>query len=28
MRDVLTRLPQMTSRDDLIALTPANWTTA
>lgn len=25
LRDVLTRLPQMTTRDDLTALTPANW---
>jgi len=25
LRDVLTRLPQMTTRDDLAVLTPANW---
>jgi transposase len=25
LRDVLTRLPRMTTRDDLNALTPANW---
>jgi transposase len=25
LRDVLTRLPQMTTRDDLTVLTPANW---
>ena len=25
LRDVLTRLPAMTTRDDLDALTPANW---
>jgi transposase len=25
MRDVLTRLPAMTTKDDLAALTPANW---
>lgn len=25
LRDVLTRLPQMTNRDDLTVLTPANW---
>jgi transposase len=25
LRDVLTRLPQMTTRDDLSVLTPANW---
>ena len=27
MRDVLSRLPTMTTRDDLYALTPANWKT-
>jgi hypothetical protein len=26
LRDVLARLPQMTSRDDLTALLPRNWT--
>ncbi len=26
MRDVLTRLPQLTNQDDLDALTPSNWT--
>jgi hypothetical protein len=25
LRDVLTRLPRMTNRDDLGALTPARW---
>jgi hypothetical protein len=28
LRDVLTRLPTMTTRDNLDALTPANWTPA
>lgn len=25
LKDVLTRLPQMTNQDDLAALTPARW---
>jgi hypothetical protein len=28
LRDVLTRLPKMTTRDDLDAITPANWKAA
>ncbi|MDF9833488.1 hypothetical protein M2103_001712 [Ereboglobus sp. PH5-5] len=27
LRDVLSRLPAMTSRDDLVPLLPANWVT-
>jgi transposase len=28
LKDMLTRLPAMTNRDDLAALTPARWTPA